>query len=225
VEARTPPPASSKHPFDIISKEVSEIRKELLSALKDSQPLIVLATLSLAIAALSKGAVDSAAAPAVAAATSFLAALVIFVLTQIAEDRKRILDFWWSAPGVGAVAIGFVMLALVVREFTITYQIAGNALGAVLASSGLLFLAGGVIGVFGLIDRVRNTDQAVWSRHKVPLAVLAVASVVALAFLVLAWLASYAGVSIDGNYFLVSTGVIMLALFYPILLVERARKK
>ncbi len=171
----SPPPKEDR--TERIGKEVVQIHAYVLKELRETQPLVVLASLSLVIAAFSANISAAAVSYAVAASLAFLAALLLTIVSPPDVSRKHTTEQMWghiqmNGAALVAIAIGFVMLYSVGLEIAGKFGVANlvvNAIYLSLSALGSLFIT---FAVRDRIDRFKRERPDEWKRRGGYLAVM-----------------------------------------------------
>src|SRR2546428_1574015 len=90
--------------------EIDRIHASVLEALRESQPLVVLSSLSLVIGAFTASIAPAAVPYAVSASVSFLAALLVTVLSPPGRKIDAAMRLQLSGLALTSMAVGFLML-------------------------------------------------------------------------------------------------------------------
>ncbi len=111
----------------LTSSQLDPVRKKTLAALREHQPLIVLVTLSLIIATFADRISSAAVGYAVAASMAFLVGLILSLSRDFMIDPKDPEEgSEFSTASVAGIIIGFVLLTLVVIEFSLAIKLVRN---------------------------------------------------------------------------------------------------
>jgi hypothetical protein len=148
------------------AQAVELARANLVAALRKSDALVVLASLSLVIAAFAQSLSPEAVAYAASSSTAFLAAVLLSVAIELRTRRRPVTSIELGAAMIVAVASGFVMLGLVVVEFVNRYAVTGRIIVAILGSVTMVALATTVLGMRDWIREVRQGSPQTWARHR-----------------------------------------------------------
>lgn len=146
-----------------LAKELDRIHLRVLKSLRDSQPLAVLSSLSLVIAAFAGTASPEAVAFAVAASMAFLAALLLTIAVPPGEPAEASSRIQISGAALIAMAIGFILLEQVGVELAGKFQVANLIVTGILAVFGLLAVLYLVLLANERVARFRREKADVWT--------------------------------------------------------------
>lgn len=159
------PSGTPVDPLSGRARRLAETRLKTIEALTENQVLVVLTTLSLAVAAFSQSATVQVVSYAVAAATSFLIALSCSVAVKVRPAKS--VDYAVIADGVTLVAllVGFMMLALVILGFAFKFEPVATVLFNLLNVIVILFLGVGMIRASENVARMRRERLPGWPKR------------------------------------------------------------
>lgn len=118
--------ASSKGRADRLTEGLEFLLRYILDALRANQPLVVLASLSLVIAAFSQNVSSAAVSDAVGAAVAFLAALIFTTMVPLGDTHGSFIAAGYRVGALLAIAVGFGMLFFVIYDFGARYPLASE---------------------------------------------------------------------------------------------------
>lgn len=98
----------------------------MLKNLQEAQPLIVLASLSLVLAAFSQNVSEAAVIYSVAASVAFLTALWLTVFNPPKWNADPLTRIPWSAAAIVATYAGLLLLTFIVAEYAAKFSVAGD---------------------------------------------------------------------------------------------------
>ncbi len=150
-----------------LSTLADDLRLGMLEALRRHEPLAILASLSLVMAAFLHTFLEAAVPFAAAASAAFLAALASSLLQQVFGRRQvPAWPFALAVVSVVAVVLGFAMLAAVVWSFSLTFPLVASIVVALLSVLMMVIAVAMSVSVWDYALRVRRADQARWSRSR-----------------------------------------------------------
>lgn len=140
-------------------------RESLLAALGKAYSVVVLASLSLVVAAFARSFSPSAVSYAVAASASFLAAVVLTITHDMLRSARSAFQIEVGSATIVSIVAGFVMLAMVVEEFARADPLTARVTLLLLGSIALVGFVTLVLGMHESVDRIRTGAAAAWARH------------------------------------------------------------
>ena len=152
-----------------LAKDVQDAHKYLLDALRDAQPLALLASLSLVIAAFSQNVSQAAIGYAVSASVAFLTSLIFSMVVPPAKGAKTLQSIPWSGAAIISLILGFFMLYEVIFEFIAKFPVASGVFRTTQAGLSLLTWTVLAFSAFGWVSGIRVRNPKRWSRLHVPL--------------------------------------------------------
>ncbi len=147
------------------AKDIDTIHLHVLRALKEGEPLVVLASLSLVVATFSSNVTGEAVSFAVAASMAFMAGLLLSVAFPPGVKTNPVDRLQYSGAALVAIGVGFIMLFLVGLEIAGKYPPASRVVSVVVYSFGALAQTGGALVSLERISRFRETHQEGWQRR------------------------------------------------------------
>ena len=149
---------------DSTAAVVERARESLLAALGKAYSIVVLASLSLVVAAFARNFSANAVPYAVAASASFLAAVVLTIVHEMRRSAKSAFHIEVGSATIVSIVAGFVMLAMVVEEFARTDPLTARVTFLLLGSIALVGFGTLVLGMHESVDRIRENAPATWAR-------------------------------------------------------------
>ena len=140
-------------------------RESLLAALGKAYSVVVLASLSLVVAAFARNFSPNAVSYAVAASASFLSAAVLTIIHEMRRSARSAFHIEIGSATIVSIVAGFVMLAMVVEEFARADPLTARVTLLLLGSIALVGFATLVLGMHESVDRIRKSAAAGWARH------------------------------------------------------------
>lgn len=194
-----------------LSRRVDDLRLGMLEALKDHEPLVILASLSLVTGVFLHAFLEDAVPFAVAASAAFLAALASSLAQELMGRRP--VDVYGVALGVVsivAVALGFVMLATVVLIFAASIPLVASIAVALTEILVIVIALMASASIWDRAFRIRKADLARWSRSRASLVASGLVSTGSTALLMATFLLAPQGVTVVPG---VDLGLLLLAAF------------
>jgi hypothetical protein len=204
------PPTTNK--AEKLANELQRIHLAVLTGLKDSQPLVVLSSLSLVIAAFASNVSSAAVSDAIAAFIAFTAALLFTVVGPPGlKSSVTFVRIQYSGLALVALVVGFFMLYLVAYDIAQKFSVASLIVRA------FQFLLGAIVEVYvavsatEIVSRLKRDKPEKWKplrRYLVP-ALWGIYAAVTSVFVIAGF--SFIGVSIDPV-----AGLVALAAFFAL---------
>lgn len=169
---------------------VEPLRLRVLSALRDNQPLVVLTSLSLAIGAFSQSISPDAVSYAVSAGTAFFSALAVSILLNVHEMEDSSDAAVLGVISILAIALGFVLLGLVVWQFSLKYPLVGRVVIRVAGSFFIVSLAIAWVYSADNAQKLRQANPQDWKAKAGWIRVSMLATLLGIAVVMVWWVAA-----------------------------------
>ena len=140
---------------------VDSMWRATLDALRNGQPLALLASVSLVIAAFGQNVSEAAVSYAVSASLAFLVALGFSFFVDMRRGRNPTAGIEYAAAALVATVAGFIMLALVAVELGIRYDLARRIFSFTVGSLTVFVFA---VAELRIWDSARSMEQAKGAR-------------------------------------------------------------
>ncbi len=145
---------------------VEHARETLLAALGKTYSIVVLASLSLVVAAFSRNIPGDAVSYAVAASSSFYAAVVLTLIHEVRRSARPVFHIEVGLATIVAIVAGFVTLGMVVFVFPETDLLTGRVTVLLLGTITLVAFRKVVLGMHEATDRIRSIAPETWARQR-----------------------------------------------------------
>jgi len=133
--------------LETAASAVESLWRSVLSAIRKSQPLVLLSSISLVIAAFVQNVSEEAVSYAVSASVAFLVALGFAILLEVRRKRSTMV-VEYAAAALASTFIGFGMLAFVAFEMGARYPLARRTLAITVGSLTLFTFAVGEVSIW-----------------------------------------------------------------------------